>query len=541
MPFGEVITLQFGHYANFVGSHLWNLQEACFSYKPNDTTIPQEFVHDLLFREGRNPKGQVTYTPRLLIADLRGSLGNLKATGSLYDLAPPSANEAVAWSGKVTIHKSEPRTAAPGRSVGKDVHNLPADQDKDVCRAVHEPGGPREDARRQPAQLWTEFLKVQLHPRSIHLISHHLHQSADDPFDLFGSGSECAADPAWQESFMDDARWFAEDCDALQAFNVLLDGHNGFTGLTSSLLEVLQDDYPNKAFLCWPLYQPGYKSVSEGRVALDMAHRHFNAVMCYSSLNRLSSAFCPLSVASSHFGPPVRDFKHLALAPSEPHETSALLGLALDNLLCGLKLRAPPPLEVAQLCGQLCCSRNKLCVLGLSLPLGLGERQLLADCTSSPPALLTPGARALAPSTTSLAVLRGCAPSMVTRLPYQVQDPSEVIWRFAARACEGTPTWLRQVENASRLGTHNFPNIFGPLVTPNGFVSCLARDAHVAVEQVPSLSCLQDGQAAAGDVVSEVVQRGSQLDLGRFHRCLLAGTEVDLYREALHQVQELAA
>lgn len=543
MPFGEVITLQLGHYANFVGSHLWNLQEACFSYKPNDTTIPLEFVHDVFFREGRNPKGQVTFTPRLLIADLQGSLVNLKATGSLYDLAQPLANEAIAWSGKVTIYKTEPSTLVPGRSAGKGARSLPADQDKDVCRAAaQEPGGHREYAPwRQPAQLWTEFLKVQLHPRTIHLISHHLHQSADDPFDLFGSGSECAADPVWQESFMDDTRWFAEDCDALQAFNVLLDGHNGFTGLTSSLLEALQDDYPNKAFLCWPLYQPSYRSTSEGRVAVDMAHRHFNTVMCYSSLNRLSAAFCPLSVASSHFGPPVRGFKHLALNLSEPHETSAVLGLALDNVLCGLKLRSPLPLEVAQLCGQLCYSRNKLCVLGLSLPLGLGERQLLADCAPSAPVLLTPGAHVLTQSTTSLAVLRGCAPSMVTRLPPRVQDPGEVIGRFATRACEGTPTWLRKVENASRLGTHDFPNIFGPLVTPNGLVSCLARDPHMAVEQVPSLSCLQAAEASAAEVVSEVVQRGSQLDLSRFHRCLLAGTEVDLYREALHQVQELAA
>lgn len=292
MPFGEVITLQLGHYANFVGSHIWNLQEACFSYKPNDTTIPLEFVHDVFFREGRNPKGQGTFTPRLLIADLRGSLGNLKATGSLYDLAQPSANEAIAWSGKVTIHKTEPSTLVPGHSAGKNAHSLPADQDKDVCRAAQEPGGHREDApRRQPAQLWTEFLKVQLHPRTVHLLSHHLHErwvssapapqggqpspflslsSADDPFGLFGSGSECAADPVWQESFMDDTRWFAEDCDALQAFNVLLDGHNGFTGLTSSLLEVLQDDYPNKAFLCWPLYQPSYKSASEGRVSVSL-------------------------------------------------------------------------------------------------------------------------------------------------------------------------------------------------------------------------------------------------------------------------------
>ncbi|KAK8788940.1 hypothetical protein V5799_021283 [Amblyomma americanum] len=64
-------------------------------------------------------QGRVTYTPRLLIADLRGSLGNLKATGCLYDPAPSSANETIAWSGKVTIHKAEPERKVPSGSTDK--------------------------------------------------------------------------------------------------------------------------------------------------------------------------------------------------------------------------------------------------------------------------------------------------------------------------------------------------------------------------------------------------------------------------------------
>lgn len=55
----------------------------------------------------------------------------------------------------------------------------------------------------------------------------------------------------------------------LQAFNILLDGHNGFTGLTSSLLEILHDDYPNKSSICWPLFQPLYNSINEGRVSVQ--------------------------------------------------------------------------------------------------------------------------------------------------------------------------------------------------------------------------------------------------------------------------------
>lgn len=542
MPNREVITLQLGHYANFVGSHIWNLQEACFSYKPNDKTIPLEFSHDTFFREGRNPKGNVTYTPRLLIADLQGSLGNLKATGCLYDPPPSSANEVIAWSGKVTIHKAEPERKVPGGSRDKDVQRFPADQDKDVCRVdpVHQ-SSRQVESKKEPVQLWSEFLGVHLHPRTIHLITRYLHDNPDDPFDLFGIGNQCAEDPEWQNSFVDDVRWFAEDCDSLQAFNILLDGHNGFTGLTSSLLEILRDDYPNKSLVCWPLYQPLYNSINEGRVALDMAHRHFNAVMCYHSLNRLSSAFCPLSVSSSYFQPLLRDFKHLKLGSDLLHyNTSGVLGLALDNIMCALKLKSQP-LEVPELFGQLCSPSKKLCVLGMGLPLGLGELQLLADWTQgSSLAMLTPGARSPAPSAMNLAVMRGCNASMVSKFPRRVQDPSEVLWRFAERVCEGSLMWLREVENPSRFVSHSFPDIFGPFVSSTGLISCQARGRQTGVDYVPSVTCLQNGLAAS-DVVAEVVQQGRKLDLGRFHRCVVAGTEPDMYREALHTVQELGS
>lgn len=67
----EILTLQFGHYANHVGSHWWNLQvtnsqisinclvislifqETNFSYDSNN---PSEVNVDILFREGRDDK-----------------------------------------------------------------------------------------------------------------------------------------------------------------------------------------------------------------------------------------------------------------------------------------------------------------------------------------------------------------------------------------------------------------------------------------------------------------------------------------------------
>nr|CAG5865248.1 unnamed protein product [Menidia menidia] len=67
----EIITLQLGHYSNFVGTHWWNLQDASLSYDPDSP--PAEIQSDAVFREGQTPAGHVTYTPRLIAMDLKGS------------------------------------------------------------------------------------------------------------------------------------------------------------------------------------------------------------------------------------------------------------------------------------------------------------------------------------------------------------------------------------------------------------------------------------------------------------------------------------
>lgn len=49
----EIITLQIGHYSNFVGIHWWNIQESSFIYNP---AAKVEVEHGVLFREGETPK-----------------------------------------------------------------------------------------------------------------------------------------------------------------------------------------------------------------------------------------------------------------------------------------------------------------------------------------------------------------------------------------------------------------------------------------------------------------------------------------------------
>ncbi|CAN7939086.1 unnamed protein product, partial [Ixodes hexagonus] len=482
-------------------------------------------------------QGQVTYTPRLLVADLQGSLGLLK--NDLYDL-PPSAKERISWSGKVTIHKTESeRKSSSSQSREQGSRSFSSDEDKDVCRAdLNNTGGARETSLADDrVRHWTDFLKVDFHPKTLDLVHGYHHNSRDDPFDLYGLGIQCYEDSSWRDGFLDRLRWFAEDCDSLQAFSIVLDGHDGFSGLAGGLLEHLGDDYPSKTTLCWPLFQPYYRPFKEGAAATEQAHRCFNAVMCYSILARLSSGFCPLSVATDHFRGTVRPFQHLRLLDQVPYQTSSVLGSALDSFYCALKLKNQP-LELPLLLGQLTGVGRRMASLSCSFPLGLPETGLL-EKLSSAPVPLTPGASTDTRQDMSLAVVRGCPQELISRLPRSVQDPAEVIHKFADKMCGGGLTWLMRVENPTRTA-NGFPAIFGDAVTPKGLISKHPRQNNTGVALVPSLVCVQSGGGTARGL-REVVSGGSTLDLRRFHRCALAGTEHDAFREALNAVQELAS
>ncbi|XP_026549151.1 protein misato homolog 1-like, partial [Notechis scutatus] len=102
----EVVTLQLGHYAGSVGAHWWGLQEALFSSNSLASDLDEAIQHDVLFRTGRTMQGRETFTPRLILMDLKESLATLKQEGYLYE--DPQKNIPIAWRGNLTTHQQDP-------------------------------------------------------------------------------------------------------------------------------------------------------------------------------------------------------------------------------------------------------------------------------------------------------------------------------------------------------------------------------------------------------------------------------------------------
>lgn len=150
----EILTLQFGHYSNFVGAHFWNLQELSFDYTG---TVKNEVNHDVLYREGRTVTGEVTYTPRLLLADLKGSLKTLPEHGGL----PHEAEEnEFQWDNVEKIEHPVPEKNEYLSSIdGEGSSNVET----------------KEYRLEKQVQSWSDFLYPRFHPRSVNIIREYVH------------------------------------------------------------------------------------------------------------------------------------------------------------------------------------------------------------------------------------------------------------------------------------------------------------------------------------------------------------------------------
>lgn len=230
----EVITLQFGHYSNFVGTHWWNIQESSFCYDPS-VSFQQEINHDVLFREGLTLLGDQTYTPRLLMFDLKGSLKNLPRYGTLYQ-TPSCSNEA-AWSGKISVHEAEPEPknefqmdleaeepqtetiVTDSRTLDRDGRTLDPESSSSV---TEDNRNPREKYYNldEDISVWSDFLGTCLHPKSIQLVRDFMHEGSANPFNVFGYGQGIVKDEHFYDEFENSLHFFVEECDRLQGFQV---------------------------------------------------------------------------------------------------------------------------------------------------------------------------------------------------------------------------------------------------------------------------------------------------------------------------------
>lgn len=562
----EVITLQLGHYSNFVGTHWWNLQDASLSYDPE--TPPGEIQSDVVFREGQTLGGHVTHTPRLIAMDLKGSLRTLRQEGSLYDSGKDTS--AVTWEGNLMMHKQSPPEK---NSFLEDLDKLDrgeilaeadfysSSQSQCSAGAVSVDTVNSQLARVQrgyrlegSVKVWSDFLRIHLHPRTISVIHQYNHDGEAHRLEAYGQG-EALLQGAVLEELEDKLHFFVEECDYLQGFQVLCDLGDGFAGLGSKVTELLQDSYGGRGILTWGLAPVSHPNSTPMK---DLYHM-LNCTLGTVHMASHSSFFCPLTLRGGlgRRPPPPTAFPYLTYDPSLWYHCSSVLALALDALTLPYRLKnnSVPMWQVAD---TLAVSGRKVVAAYGAVPFPMMHGSSLPDalsaCTDALPwkplsACSEPGDGRCYGQWATLKGYEGqrlissLAPGTQPPTPlHSLHSGEDVLASYIRSFYPTAPLALQLVSSPSKL-TPPFPQIFSQSLCAQGFLQSQPPppgSPAPVVSSAPVMTSLQSGPAL-GSLLSELHRGVSALDIRRVAPSFLSqGPEMADYQEALEQLRLLA-
>ncbi|XP_042202100.1 protein misato homolog 1 [Callorhinchus milii] len=556
----EVLTLQLGHYSNFVGSHWWNIQDSNLYYDAEVKDPYCEISNNVLFREGQTQHGQTTYTPRLILLDLKGSLNSLKQEGVLYE--GRQTEPTVTWEGGVSVHKEEP---VKKNQFLRDLdrHDGQRHTDRNLNGAAYQaeqravPQRPLDLSQRNyqlegSVTVWSDYLRVHLHPKTVSVVHQYNHEGDSDRFEAFGQGEKLFQDPAFLDDFEDRLHFYVEECDYLQGFHLLCDLQDGFSGAASKLLELLKDEYGGRGIFTSGVAPTSHMETSP----VKDIYRLLNTVMGIVNLSNRSSIFCPLSLNENLLRrrpASAATFPHLIYNASVNYHSSAVLASALDTLTLPHRLHSSN-LSLVQLANALNVSGRKMVMASASLPFPLQEGSTLPDALFShqgevPWRPLSPcGELRDSRCFSQSVVLRGISrEQQVSNLPPGEKPPSvlhacptgdEVLGKYIYSHFPATLSAVHVAQTPSKVLTP-YPQLFTAAINRQGHLAAAGAPSGGGVESMPVLSALQSSPVLH-NVLRNLHKDVTCLDLRKFNSFLSAGTEVDDFKDALEELRTLS-
>ncbi|CAH1796416.1 unnamed protein product [Owenia fusiformis] len=561
----EIVTLQVGHFSNFVGTHWWNLQDASFVYDPKEAAN-KEVNTDVMFREGQNLMGEVTYTPRLIGFDLKGSLNTLKQDGNLYDL---NLEEDLKWAADVTQHKVEvgekndflldlerqqeahiDGSERKRRKVEEDEkmeigdvskESSPTDIEEDLTKKLYH--------LEKNIKVWSDFLKIYLHPKSLYVLQDYSHNSENEPFDIFSYGSAIYNTRTHQDEIDDKLHFFLEECDHLQGFHVLTDTFDGFGGLSTSLLEHLEDEYSSKGIFTFGLSPAHHGDTTTYQDSL----RVINSVLTYNKAATHSSAFLPLSTCQEQWRKPQGplQFPHTNFDARLAYHSSAVLAACLDTMSLPYRLDGSA-MTMTHITDALTQCNRKVLTLNASFPFTLNQSQSLIGRLMEledelPWQPLGPYPTSKSKLFSQSMVLRGIPPNRMKSVSDKdvhsvlgkCNDYQDLLQLYSTEMFPYTLNSCFVVKQPCKV-IAPFPNIFRDNLTPDGQLSQTPRLPTVGVETVPIWTSLQSNPTAA-TMLNKLIHEAKRLDINKYHKFKDSGLEQDDYNEMLNSLEDMAS
>ncbi|KAI8880500.1 tubulin nucleotide-binding domain-like protein [Backusella circina FSU 941] len=203
----------------------------------------------------------------------------------------------------------------------------------------------------QSVNNWSDYNRIYYHPRSINQIT--THQMDDDvsPFDNYTIGRQAYKDNEKEaDTFDENVRFFAEECDSLQGFQILTNVDDAFGGFTEGLLSDMRDEYAKTPIITYGL--------SDSHAAFRTERIKQKIILNRAlSMSRLSESSSDYSL----------------------YHTSAIIAAAIDTVTLPFRLKRNP-ITFADCVHRLNWVRSsKLASLSVSFPLPIYETVLIPN------------------------------------------------------------------------------------------------------------------------------------------------------------------
>ncbi|KAK4146167.1 tubulin domain-containing protein [Dichotomopilus funicola] len=351
----EIITLQLGQQANYLGTHFWNTQESYFTYSPEQPESPID--HDIHFRPGLAPDGTETFMPRTVIYDLKGAFGTLRKINALYDVNDEATPPHALWQGPQAPATTTLTTA-----------NVPIPLSPYL--AALNAGQPTTRPTPSQVRFFSDYARVFYHPRSIVQLHEHSHtqqQQAASPssgtigsFDHHAAGESLFRDLDREHDLLDrDLRLFAEEADCMQGVQVFAGWEDGWGGFAARYVERLRDEYGKVGIWVWGLEEGAVAGVRREKRLLKLT----NKARALTELYKQASIVIPLAVPTC--------LRHnVRLDLSMPWHTSALLAAAMESATLPSRLKDPLKRESLGGMADVLNVMGKQSVAGLQMSFG---------------------------------------------------------------------------------------------------------------------------------------------------------------------------
>ncbi|CAL8098988.1 unnamed protein product [Orchesella dallaii] len=381
---GEIITFQVGNYANFVGAHFFNLQDP--NINPDYET---DFSHQVFWREGRNLQKQKVLTPRVLMFDLKANWGNAFIRSS-KDLSEPSVvTAASSYSHPAKLNKvdqAEKNISWEGKVQKVVLRNDSSESEDDtepLPGTVKSVNAVKKKVKLGPYDFcsWGEYAKWRLHnaDEAAFRIPNFMYNAGSDELVSYGQGLDVYN--KLHENVEDGIRHYAEECDHLEGFHMLVDEYDGFTGIAGGIMEYLGDEYDKKACLGLGLNYPfpDNENWSKKRTLKEYKIRVSNTAQLWSSFTRHSRVFTSFGVTDDIFSinPCSQKFANVVQDCTSPYISSAILAATLDSLSSPYRLHSPTfPLH--EMTSVLNAFGHKMTIIGSAFPFPVGQQTLFS-------------------------------------------------------------------------------------------------------------------------------------------------------------------